>query len=180
VRDGAVTGLRIDHVDGLSDPFGYLARLRAAVGPDVPIWVEKILGPGESLPSEWPVQGTTGYEFASAANDVLLDADGLERLGKIARDHTRRDDPFVDVVAAKKRQVMDELFSGQVRRIVETARRALGRGAPAEPALAEAFVELTARLPVYRTYIRDRTISNEDRRIIGAAARDAKRHLSGA
>ena len=65
VRDGLVDGLRVDHVDGLADPRGYLERLRAEGVPHV--WIEKILEPGERLRS-WPVEGTTGYEFM---NDVL-------------------------------------------------------------------------------------------------------------
>ena len=64
-RDGIVDGLRIDHVDGLRDPAAYLDRLRAAVGPDVLIIVEKILSRDESLPA-WPVEGTTGYDAAVA------------------------------------------------------------------------------------------------------------------
>ena len=64
VRDGVADGLRIDHPDGLADPAGYLRRL-AAAGAD-PVWVEKILEPGERL-RDWPVAGTTGYDFL---NDV--------------------------------------------------------------------------------------------------------------
>src|SRR5439155_20430785 len=78
VREGRVTGLRVDHVDGLRDPLAYLRRLRDAVGEDVPIYVEKILGPDEALPEDWAVQGTTGYEFAAGMNAVFVDPDGLE------------------------------------------------------------------------------------------------------
>ena len=80
---GAPTGLRIDHVDGLFAPADYLRRLQAraaeSVGaagtPDraVYIVVEKILGPGEQLPSDWPVHGTTGYEFAAVVNNLFVD-----------------------------------------------------------------------------------------------------------
>lgn len=66
VHDGTVDGLRIDHIDGLADPLGYLQRLRQATGPDCYITVEKILAKGEQLPAEWPVSGTTGYEFIAS------------------------------------------------------------------------------------------------------------------
>ncbi|PJA16950.1 MAG: malto-oligosyltrehalose synthase, partial [Elusimicrobia bacterium CG_4_10_14_0_2_um_filter_56_8] len=71
VSDGCVTAFRVDHVDGLIDPQRYLARLRAAAGPDVYIAVEKILAPGEELPAAWPIQGTTGYDFTNYANGVF-------------------------------------------------------------------------------------------------------------
>ncbi len=73
VHAGVVDGLRIDHVDGLADPLGYLQRLRAATGPDCYITVEKILAKGEQLPPEWPISGTTGYEFIASLAEVLVE-----------------------------------------------------------------------------------------------------------
>src|SRR5690606_41994835 len=80
VREGMVDGLRIDHLDGLADPSGYLRRLREAVGPDVPIWVEKIVARGERLPEDWPIQGTTGYEFIDAISGLMVDQNGFRHL----------------------------------------------------------------------------------------------------
>ncbi len=73
VRSGAVDGLRVDHVDGLADPKAYLERLRLEAGPDCYITVEKILGEGEQVPADWPISGTTGYEFIAALSDALVD-----------------------------------------------------------------------------------------------------------
>ena len=73
VRDGVVDGLRVDHPDGLADPAGYLARLREAGVQRV--WVEKILEPGEPL-RDWPVEGTTGYEFANDVTALFVDPAG--------------------------------------------------------------------------------------------------------
>ena len=64
------TGLRIDHVDGLYDPLGYLMRLRRDL-PDTYLVVEKILAFDEDLPAEWPVQGSTGYEFLNYVNGIF-------------------------------------------------------------------------------------------------------------
>ena len=75
VRAGCVDGLRIDHPDGLRDPAGYLARLRAAA-PDAWIVVEKILAADEPLPADWPVDGTTGYGFANLATGLFVDPAG--------------------------------------------------------------------------------------------------------
>ena len=82
--EGAVDGMRIDHVDGLADPRGYcrkLYRRMQAVRPDrTPlIWVEKILAPFEALRTDWSVDGTTGYDFMDEASGVLHDPAGEER-----------------------------------------------------------------------------------------------------
>src|SRR5690606_17930172 len=88
VHAGHVQGLRIDHVDGLADPGAYLRRLRAEVGPDVLLLVEKILGADERLPPDWPVEGTTGYEFIDALADVLPEAGGADFLSRVYEDET--------------------------------------------------------------------------------------------
>ena len=82
VRDGLVDGLRIDHPDGLADPRGYLERL-AAEGVEH-VWVEKILEPGERL-RDWPVEGTTGYEFANDVTALFVDPAGEEPLTRCTR-----------------------------------------------------------------------------------------------
>ncbi len=76
IRDGAVDGLRLDHIDGLADPRQYLQRLASEAGADTYLVVEKILGPGEALRRDWPVAGTTGYEFIGA---LVVGAGRLER-----------------------------------------------------------------------------------------------------
>ena len=80
VEDGSLDGLRIDHIDGLLDPQGYLERLRVEVtqrrGKDFPIYVEKILSPGEQLRGTWPVDGTTGYEVLNDLEAVMIDERG--------------------------------------------------------------------------------------------------------
>jgi malto-oligosyltrehalose synthase/4-alpha-glucanotransferase len=73
VSDGIFQGLRIDHVDGLSDPAGYLERLRHKAGSELYITVEKILQHNEYLPDNWPVQGNTGYDFLGMVNNLLTD-----------------------------------------------------------------------------------------------------------
>ena len=82
VRNGKVTGLRIDHIDGLWDPECFLRRL-ATKGGEPYVVVEKILGRDEPLPREWPVAGTTGYEFLNAVNGVFIDPSGLAQVEEI-------------------------------------------------------------------------------------------------
>ena len=77
VAEEGVTGVRVDHVDGLFDPQAYLLRLRDLGARH--IWVEKILAPRETLPDAWPVEGTTGYEFMNDLMSVLLRGRGTHR-----------------------------------------------------------------------------------------------------
>ena len=74
------SGLRVDHVDGLYNPEGYLARLRKLVGEQPYIVVEKILEPGESLPKEWPVEGSTGYDFLAMVTNLFTDNEAKKDL----------------------------------------------------------------------------------------------------
>ena len=90
VREGIVDGLRVDHVDGLLDPCEYLNRLRAATSIDTPIVVEKILSHGEQLPADWPVQGTTGYEFLNDLEDVFHEPGGVAEIERFYRRGSRR------------------------------------------------------------------------------------------
>src|SRR4051812_4236892 len=84
VAKGVIDGLRVDHVDGLRDPEGYLHRLRDACaagrGAEVPILVEKILMRNERLRDRWPVQGTTGYERLNDIDELFVDAKGFARI----------------------------------------------------------------------------------------------------
>ncbi|MGH9704234.1 MAG: alpha-amylase family glycosyl hydrolase, partial [Candidatus Acidiferrales bacterium] len=84
---GAIRGVRVDHIDGLRDPVGYLSRLQerllSALPPDSSrpfVWVEKILSPSEVLPEDWQTAGTTGYEYLNAANGLFVSATGAECL----------------------------------------------------------------------------------------------------
>jgi (1->4)-alpha-D-glucan 1-alpha-D-glucosylmutase len=163
VADGLVDGLRIDHIDGLLEPRSYLERLRAAVdarrppsgGARFPIVVEKILAPGETLPADWPVDGTTGYEFMTTLEDVFIDPAGYAQLEARYRG-SLGDTDFHAVSYASKRAVLRNALNADVRRIApmlaSLARQAKWSARPIA-AYAGAIVELVASLPVYRTYM---------------------------
>ena len=171
LRRGLVQGLRVDHVDGLADPAAYLERLAAraadAAGHRVPIWVEKILVGDEKLPADWPVAGTTGYEFAALATRILLAADGLPTLERL---RARRDPgagDFAAVEAAAKRQVLEQLFPGELGSLVQELAGLLGRP---QVAVREAALALIVAFPVYRTYLRaGREPCDADRRVLARA-----------
>jgi (1->4)-alpha-D-glucan 1-alpha-D-glucosylmutase len=177
VREGRVDGFRIDHVDGLHDPAQYLRRLGSAAGEDAFLVVEKILGPGEGLAEEWPVQGTTGYEFADAAGGVFVDPDGARRFERAAADAAGWEGPFVEVAASRKTLVLRSLFSGEVAALVRELHalarvdryaRDLSVGE-----LATALSVVTARLAVYRTFTAGPEVRPEDRRRVEGAVLEA-------
>lgn len=154
VHAGTVDGLRIDHVDGLADPLGYLQRLRAATGPDCYITVEKILAKGEQLPPEWPVSGTTGYEFIASLAEVLVDDTNLARLETL---HDETLGTIVDRQAELRKAkglMTDRNFEGEFTTLLKIASELAGHnGADVEHEdIRHALRELLIAFPVYRTY----------------------------
>ena len=133
IGDGLVQGLRIDHPDGLADPRGYLERL-----PHVPVWVEKILEPGERL-RDWPVEGTTGYEFANDVTALFVDPVGEEPLTALYAELTGETRSFAAVAGQAKLELARTDFQREFARL---------RSLLHHPRLEEA----AASLPVYRTY----------------------------
>ena len=144
VDEGSVTGLRIDHVDGLADPAGYLARLRAAA-PDLYIVVEKILAADEELPDDWPVAGTTGYEVLDAIGSVLVDPGGAGELEELLARVAGVETPFHEIARAAKREIIAASFRGDLRAVARTLEE------PTDGDVA-AIAAITAELDVYRTY----------------------------
>jgi len=170
VGEGKVTGLRVDHIDGLLDPLGYLARLQSAAQQSVYVVVEKILGRDELLPGDWQTSGTTGYDFLNAVNDILIEPGGLEAIETAYGRMTGSTEPFAEICYARSKQVMRKLFAGEVNAFAHrlgklAARDRQARDIPLSD-LMNAFVEVTACLPVYRTYIRSAEIPARDRSYI--------------
>jgi (1->4)-alpha-D-glucan 1-alpha-D-glucosylmutase len=191
VASGAVTGLRIDHPDGLYRPLEYFEKLqlRCAKALRVPLpkdgraiylIVEKILTSDEQLPQNWPVHGTTGYDFANQVAGVLVDHDAEGAISKIFKRFIGHSLHFGHLVYAKKRLVMRISLANEVNvlgtmvdRLSEQNR--WFRDYTLE-ALARAVRETIACFPVYRTYLEPgKPVSEEDRAVIERAVAAAKR-----
>jgi (1->4)-alpha-D-glucan 1-alpha-D-glucosylmutase len=175
-----IDALRVDHIDGLLDPLAYLRRLRDAVGA-TPIVVEKILSPGESLPADWPIQGTTGYEFLNDLEDVFLDASGYAAVESCYRRMRRLGaTSFRDIARSGKRTVLAGALGADVARLaarLQPIARAAGRKWTLDD-LVGALTEFMASLPVYRTYVDGRpSIDDADRELVTRAARDASQRV---
>jgi (1->4)-alpha-D-glucan 1-alpha-D-glucosylmutase len=149
VAAGLVDGLRVDHPDGLANPREYLERLRES-GVER-IWVEKILEPGEPLRADWPVEGTTGYEFANDVTALFVDPAGEEPLTELYAELTGERRPFAEVAREAKLEVARTTFAQEFERL-----RAL------QP--FDGLEEAAAALHVYRTYVERERVDEEDRK----------------
>lgn len=179
-KEGLVDGLRIDHIDGLRDPEAYLRRLRAAA-PGVWLLVEKILETHEELPEDWPVDGTSGYDFLNRASSLLIDRSAETPMTDFYHRFTGEPTDYNAVVREAQRQVLRELLVTEVNRLNQWLVKAASRnwrGQPlAQPELREALIEVIACFPVYRTYIAEKgnTVSEADELVISRAM-DTARH----
>ena len=193
---GVLDGLRIDHPDGLYDPLGYYRRLAAAVQnalgrappgedrpPDCYLVVEKILATYERLPPQWPVHGTTGYEFAALLNALLVHPDGEKPLTRLYNRFTGREAPFEDVLFERKKLIIRAQLSSELTVLANQ----LNHVAQADRhtrdftlnGLREALSQVTACFPVYRTYVSAEQVSDEDRRYVDWAIAQATKRSAG-
>ena len=174
IAAGVVTGLRIDHIDGLYDPIGYTRKLQARVS-SIYVVVEKILARGETLSKELQVSGTTGYDFLDTLNALFVDPAGLGKLTRFYREFTEVIDSFDDICYDRKKQVIAELFAGEMRALGNelASLAATDRNARdfATTELLAGLTEITACLDVYRTYVP----SDPDRAVIARAMQCARR-----
>jgi (1->4)-alpha-D-glucan 1-alpha-D-glucosylmutase len=176
LASGALAGVRVDHPDGLKDPEQYLERLRELVQGRW-LFVEKVLAPGERLPASWPVDGTTGYEFASIATRLFVDAGAEAKLTAI---YCRRAElpgyDFAHLVFAGKARALRELFGAEVAALTARALPVCltERGPSGAGDVQRALRGLLTGLPVYRTYLRPgRPASERDGQYLELAGRYA-------
>jgi (1->4)-alpha-D-glucan 1-alpha-D-glucosylmutase len=158
--DERVAGVRVDHIDGLWDPAQYLSRLDealAARGQYPMVLVEKILHRDESLDGRWPVDGTTGYEFADRAGGLFLQETGCRQLADIGAELTGERTTFEELGLEAKREMLNRTFVAQLDRLTRLTLLALDTEHPghdlAVTDVRRALAELTVSLDVYRTYL---------------------------
>ena len=174
VRDGLIDGLRVDHVDGLASPSWYLAKLRRETSPATHMFVEKILGENETLPEDWPVDGTTGYEFMNEVEELFLDASGVAAIEANYRGLRRNPAlRFSDVAADAKRRVLKGSFAPDVQRLARLCHA--WRPAVGASALADAITALVVHLDAYRTYVDTPGVPADSDRALLTEAFDATR-----
>lgn len=158
LRDGDIHGLRVDHPDGLADPLGYLRRL-ADEAAGAWLLVEKILEPGEALPADWPVHGTTGYDALGDIAQVMTDGRGAEVLDALNATRSSALN-WPQQVDAGKRQVATTILRAEILRMARLAQEV--------PAAEALLTELAIAFPVYRSY---QPAGDEHLALAAAAAR---------
>ena len=172
-------GVRIDHPDGLRDPKQYLQRLRKRA-PKAWIVAEKILEPGEWLREDWPIQGTSGYDFLNVCNGLLVYPEGLDQLTEIYRDFTRQPTNFEEIAFEKKSAVSKETLASDVNRLanlfVSICENNRDSRDYTRAQIRRAIRNVAGCFQVYRTYVvADRKeITGEDRGRIQQAIDEAK------
>jgi (1->4)-alpha-D-glucan 1-alpha-D-glucosylmutase len=173
VRNGTLDGLRIDHVDGLADPEGYLRRLRDATGGAYVV-VEKILEDDEELPGSWPVAGTTGYDFLNRVNQLFVEQASEAVLLAAYAGFTGLQDDYAEIVHEAKVHIMRGDLAAEVEHItgllVDVCERHRRERDFTYSELRDALRELIAGFGVYRTYARPgRPATAADRAHVAAA-----------
>ena len=194
VADGKVQGLRIDHPDGLYDPAGYFRRLQRATAEALgseevqPLYVlgEKILAHHEHLPEDWPIAGTTGYEFTNLVNGLFVDADGETGMDRAYRRFIGRRMDFERLLYDCKRLIMKDALASELnvlsRRLLRIAGGFSGRRTHdfTINALRDALTEVVAEFPVYRTYASEGGLSEQDERYVEWAIARARKRSTAA
>ncbi|WP_395454924.1 malto-oligosyltrehalose synthase [Azospirillum melinis] len=183
VADGTLDGIRIDHIDGLIDPKGYCERLVAASSKPFYLVVEKILARHERLREDWPIDGTTGYEYANLMGGLFVDPKAEEAFTRLYGDFIGRRDNFEEVVRQCKIRIMESEMASELNVLSRKAAR-IARSNPATAdftanILHQALKETIARFPVYRTYVDGGVPSDLDRRDIDWAISQARRVEQG-
>ena len=184
LEQGAVDGLRVDHPDGLRDPTAYFERLHDAVlgaaGGPVYTLVEKILAHEESLPDDWPVSGTTGYDFTNLVNGLFVDPEGEAGIDEAYQGFVGGSIEFPKLLLGCKHKVMRDALASELNalsyRLLAIAEQGRSYDFSFET-LRRALSEVVAHFPVYRTYIGPGRISGADREHLDAAVQGARRRV---
>ena len=187
IAEGLVDGLRIDHIDGLADPRGYCRKLRRrldllAPGRHLPIYVEKILGEGETLRTDWAVDGSTGYEFMNQLSLLQHDPDGEHVLGDLWQRRTERPAAFIEEAQLARQQILNGSlasdFESVAQALLQVARDDLMTRDLTLGAIRRVLQALIVHFPVYRTYISALGRSAQDEHFFQQAMDGARQTLS--
>lgn len=187
LREGKIDGLRVDHPDGLYDPKQYFERVQGAdaknvAGKSCYLVAEKILTGDEQLPADWPIHGTTGYNFSNLVNGLFVDPQSERKLDRVYRAFIGQHANFKEIVYECKKLVMDQLLNSELNVLANhLSRIALADRHTCDftlKSLRDALTEIVACFPVYRTYVTEQAVSDSDRAYINEAVDCAKERSS--
>ncbi|PZR27668.1 MAG: malto-oligosyltrehalose synthase [Citrobacter freundii] len=173
---GYIQGLRIDHIDGLKNPRAYIDRLRSVFGKDCYIIVEKILDVKEELPGSFDIQGTSGYEFLSYINQLITDNRGSDKLLRFYQQLVPEFRDYDTIVFDNKLSNLDTYLNGEWDNLLRLL-LSLNLVEDEEIKITNlkmALGVLMAAYPVYRAYIEDFPLEENDQRLVDMALEIAK------
>ncbi|MEL6902040.1 MAG: malto-oligosyltrehalose synthase [Cyanobacteria bacterium J06606_4] len=180
VEENKITGLRVDHIDGLYDPLTHLQQLSEASKGTYTL-VEKILEATETLPEQWPIQGTSGYEFLTCVNRVFCQAKNEAAFSNLYQEFTGLPDDYEASFLQKKRLLADTDLAGDLKNLSnalqDIAAELKEEQQLSAEGLAIALKEVMICFPVYRAYLDSTGSSEVDRDHIQQAITQAKHHL---
>ena len=177
VREGQINGLRVDHVDGLLNPADYLKELRKDAGEDTFIVVEKILEKEEQIPSDWPVQGNTGYDFLGMVNNLMIRKKDYSKLKKFYNRFTGNKIAPEEIIYNSKKLILSNNMRGELENIFNrlepllsyTVKRGIFKFDTRKGITGEAFkssvAEFMLACPVYRLYPDEFPLNKKDREL---------------
>lgn len=192
IREGGVSGIRLDHIDGLFDPGQYLERLQQSVREQLPaaphdtahgqhlyVVTEKILSAGELLPERWPTAGTSGYDFLNELNGLFVNRRNHQALQRVYRRFTGFRKAFADTVYEGKKLIMDTAMASELNVLAHALSHVSEQDRRTRDftlnSLRDVLQEIIACFPIYRTYITDAGATKADRDAIETAIRRARR-----
>ncbi|MFM9380721.1 malto-oligosyltrehalose synthase [Pseudomonas sp. UV AK001] len=187
IEEGLIDGLRIDHIDGLADPRGYCRKLRRrldflAPGRHLPVYVEKILGDGETLRTDWAVDGSTGYEFMNQLSLLQHDPAGEHVLGDLWQRRTERPAAFIEEARLARQQILNGSLASDcesvAQALLQVARDDLMTRDLTLGSIRRVLQALIVHFPVYRTYITAMGRSAQDEVFFQQAMEGARQTLS--
>lgn len=178
VKENKFTGVRIDHIDGLYNPAEYLNRLREKLG-DAYITVEKILELTEDLPKDWPIQGTSGYEFLNYVNGLFCNPKNEGEFSQIYTRFTGLNPNYEDLVYQKKSLILEKNLAGDLENLALILKKVSSHTREGSDfttyGLKKALFEVLVSFPIYRTYIESNVVSEIDRNYIKETIKTAKK-----
>jgi (1->4)-alpha-D-glucan 1-alpha-D-glucosylmutase len=179
VNEGKITGLRVDHIDGLYDPTQYLERLQDKV-KDTYITVEKILQPGEDLPKIWTIQGTSGYDYLNYINGLFCKTENQQKFDQIYEKITGMRLSFEQLAIDKKHLILDKNLAGDLDNLAKLMKKISSKHRYANDftinGLKRALAEVLTLFPIYRTYANAEGVLESDRSYVEAVIQTAREH----
>lgn len=151
-REKLIDGFRIDHIDGLQDPAGYTRKLRSELGDGPYVIAEKILEAKEDMPVQWPLEGTSGYEFLSFLNQLLTHRKGARQLLNFYQELVPDMPPYHRLILDSKRLILQNYIKGEWENLSHLFESSELSKNFSKDRIKEALGLFMLSLPVYRIY----------------------------